>query len=104
MKMEQTGCSETLAYKIQTPGNYPEENKQLSEEGESLKSRIVLNLCELLNICAEFCISSIQNYMLESNTSLKLYRNTVESRFATVRFRTIHFYDPYRVGPTTPDL
>jgi len=25
MKMEQTVCSETLAYKIQTPGNYPEE-------------------------------------------------------------------------------
>ena len=29
MKMEQTGCSETSAYKIQTPGNYPEENIQL---------------------------------------------------------------------------
>jgi len=28
MKMEQTECSETLAYKIQTPGNYPEENIQ----------------------------------------------------------------------------
>jgi len=23
MKMEQTECSETSAYKIQTPGNYP---------------------------------------------------------------------------------
>jgi len=28
MKMEQTGCSETSAYKIQTPGNYPEESIQ----------------------------------------------------------------------------
>ena len=28
MKMEQTGCFETLAYKIQTPGNYPEESIQ----------------------------------------------------------------------------
>jgi hypothetical protein len=27
-KMEQTECSETSAYKIQTPGNYPEENIQ----------------------------------------------------------------------------
>jgi hypothetical protein len=27
--MEQTGCSETLEYKIQTPGNYPEESIQL---------------------------------------------------------------------------
>jgi hypothetical protein len=26
--MEQTECSETLEYKIQTPGNYPEENIQ----------------------------------------------------------------------------
>jgi len=26
MKMEQTECSETSAYTIQTPGNYPEEN------------------------------------------------------------------------------
>jgi hypothetical protein len=28
MKMEQTECSETLAYKIQTPGNYREEHIQ----------------------------------------------------------------------------
>ena len=28
MKMEQTECSETSAYKIRTPGNYPEENIQ----------------------------------------------------------------------------
>jgi hypothetical protein len=39
MKMEETECSETLAYKIQTPGNYPEESIQQSEQGESLKSR-----------------------------------------------------------------
>jgi len=26
--MEQTECSETLAYEIQTPGNYPEESIQ----------------------------------------------------------------------------
>jgi len=30
MKMEQTESSETPAYKIQTPGNYPEESKQHS--------------------------------------------------------------------------
>ena len=28
MKMERTECSETLAYKIQTPENYPEESIQ----------------------------------------------------------------------------
>jgi len=40
MKMEDTGCSETSAYKIQTPGNYPEENIQHSDHGENLKSEI----------------------------------------------------------------
>jgi hypothetical protein len=39
MMMEQTECSKTSAYKIQTPGNYPEENLQHTEHGESLKSR-----------------------------------------------------------------
>jgi hypothetical protein len=40
MKMEQTECSETSAYKIQTPGNYPEESLQHSEHGESLQSNL----------------------------------------------------------------
>jgi hypothetical protein len=43
MKMEQTECSETSAYKIQTPGNYPEENIQHTEHGESFKSRNILH-------------------------------------------------------------
>jgi hypothetical protein len=37
MKIEE--CSETVAYKIQTPGNYPEKSVQHSEHGESLKWR-----------------------------------------------------------------
>ena len=36
-----TVCSETSAHKIQTPENYPEENIQHTEHGESLKSRIL---------------------------------------------------------------
>jgi len=39
MKMEQTKCSETSAYKIQTPGKHPKESIQHSGYGESLKSR-----------------------------------------------------------------
>jgi hypothetical protein len=39
MKMEQTECLETSAYKIQTPWNYPKENTQHTVQGESLKSR-----------------------------------------------------------------
>ena len=41
MKMEQTECSETSAFIIQTPGNYPKENTQFSERGESLKARML---------------------------------------------------------------
>jgi hypothetical protein len=33
-----TECSETLTHKTQAPANYPEENTQHSEHGESLKS------------------------------------------------------------------
>jgi t-SNARE complex subunit (syntaxin) len=51
MKMEQTECSETLAYKIQTPGNYPEENIQHTENGENLKSRS----CKFLKFCCLIC-------------------------------------------------
>jgi hypothetical protein len=39
MKMEQTERSETSAYKMQTPGSYPDERIQHSERGKSLKSR-----------------------------------------------------------------
>jgi hypothetical protein len=39
MMMEQTECSEMLAYKIQMLGNYPEEGIQHSEHGKSLKSK-----------------------------------------------------------------
>ena len=87
----------TLSVPSSEAGRY-EESLQHSEHGESLKSRMFLNLYELLNIYGAFCISSIQNYILESNTSLKRYRNRVGSRFATVDFTTIHFYNPCPVG------
>jgi len=45
--MERTECSETSAYEIQAPGNYPEESIQHSEHGESLKS-IIYGSIELL--------------------------------------------------------
>jgi len=47
MKMEQAESSEISAYKIQTPGNYPEESIQHSEHGERLKSRIRITCSKL---------------------------------------------------------
>ena len=52
MKMEQTEYSETSAYKIQTPGNYPEENIQHTEHGESLKSRKqIIHFLRIMQAC-----------------------------------------------------
>jgi hypothetical protein len=48
MKMEQTVCSVTPTHKIQTPENHPKERLEHSEQGGSLKSRIV-------TICLEYC-------------------------------------------------
>jgi hypothetical protein len=57
MKMEQIECSETSAYKIQTPGNYPEESIQHSEHGESLKSRKEKSVTQhLLNMLVHLSI------------------------------------------------
>jgi len=49
MKMEQTECSETSAYKIQTPGNYPEENIQQTMErhNKNFVSHSKVNMCAL---------------------------------------------------------
>jgi len=49
MKMEYTECSETSAYKIQTPGNYPEENIQHRVHGESFKSRKPIFITDINN-------------------------------------------------------
>jgi hypothetical protein len=52
MKIEQTEHSETLAYKIQTPGKYPEESTQHSEYSESLNSRMKNVALQLKKYCA----------------------------------------------------
>ena len=65
MKMEKTECSETPAYKIRTPGNYPEESIQHTEHGESLKSRIGNSFCS-------FSSYLTQNTVCKSNRKLFL--------------------------------
>jgi len=67
MKVEQTECSETSAYKIQTPWNYPEENIQHTEHGGSLKSKTIYLLCvksykiKDLKNCTNFEVPTKQN-------------------------------------------
>ena len=59
MKMEQTECSETSAYKIQMPGNYPKESMQhmfvnltsyVKSDMGSLNSNVAMHLI-LFHIC-----------------------------------------------------
>ena len=67
MKLEQAECSETSAYEVQTPGNYPEENIQHTEHGESSKSsgnvlqvvyctvseKIIVSVFKIVVVCYE---------------------------------------------------
>jgi hypothetical protein len=48
MKMKQTDCSETSAYKIQTPGNYMEESIQQGIKYEQGGENSFLKFCYLL--------------------------------------------------------
>jgi hypothetical protein len=47
---DETVCSETSAYEIQTSGNYPEESIKHSEHVESLKSKIKICFSHILNV------------------------------------------------------
>ena len=74
MKMEQTECSETLAYKIQTPGNYPEESIQHSEHGESLKSRIH-TACSRTSYKIVL-LTNLIKYLYNNKSEIKVNMNT----------------------------
>ena len=43
-------CSETSTYKIQTPGNYPEESIQHSEHGEKFEIKKIINISGLRTV------------------------------------------------------
>jgi hypothetical protein len=58
MKMEQTECSETSACKIQTPGNYPEENIQHNKLLFRLYNGVFRKLCVVQSIHSySLCVS-----------------------------------------------
>jgi hypothetical protein len=54
MKMEQKECSETSAYKIQTPGNHPEENKQILTNLFIPWSRVLLEKLTVFQLFKKF--------------------------------------------------
>jgi len=64
---DRTECSETSAYELQTPGNYPEESIQHSEHGESLKSRSISVLCTAAQVLDSFGYILYKNDIFCSN-------------------------------------
>jgi hypothetical protein len=71
--MEQIECSETSAYKIQTPGNHPEENIQHTEHGESLKSGVscwLYNRNSQLSVACHFMLNMQSGSALQSHNRL----------------------------------
>jgi len=73
MKMEQTECSKTSAYKIQMLGNYPEESIQHSEHGASLKSRMTKCFCVMLYfVYSILCVCVMYNFI----TAVDKYNGT----------------------------
>jgi hypothetical protein len=99
MKMEQTECSETSAYKIQTPGNYPEENIQHTEHDEGLKSRTPNFIIE--GTFKATCFSSIQ-------PSSGLFKEQIQTRLSVHLGSQVLINDgavlTYTVGISTIEL
>jgi hypothetical protein len=66
MKMEQTGCSEKSVYKIQMPGNYPEESIQYSDAGELPRRKHTTFRCRGITQKKAYNIQMPGNYPEES--------------------------------------
>jgi len=70
MKVEQTECTETLAYKIQMPGNYPEESIQQMQ-------RCVLYFIQTGNQTATIMsLCCLKDHDLTTVTNLTAIRDT----------------------------
>jgi hypothetical protein len=69
MKMEHSEDCEMSAYKIQTPGNHPQERIRHSQKGESLNSRV--NNFILIIILIQFGPPDDKHLLLETCRGMK---------------------------------
>ena len=109
-----TECSEKTAYKIQTPGNYPEESIQNSEHGGSLKSRINLICFLSIYLCStfptrkkqRFCLLRQSRYIfahkLSSATEVPQYNLDSTNRTVSMSLRSFPFVPCHTF--TTPSV
>ena len=107
-------CSETIAYKILTPGNYPEESTQHSEHGKGLKSR--RQKLDLISANPEMCITKTahtDNFKEHSRASTPhttpcpynlhkcnsfSQKNFFVSDFLENALVILHFYPPFSIA------
>jgi hypothetical protein len=83
MKMEHTKCAETLTFKLQTPGNNPEEGIRNSKHGEILKSRRknYINVKNWrfkysgISCCPDWYLLTFRGKLLPPSLGLKKYHN-----------------------------
>jgi hypothetical protein len=61
--MELTQSSETSAFNTQTPGKYPEDNLSLLQHGESLKTRITLQMLHFIYFLQQMEVPIILNML-----------------------------------------
>jgi hypothetical protein len=89
-----TECSETSAYKIQTPGNHQEENIQHTEHDESLKSRILSFYTLLLTRGSSVCVVTrirVERSRNHGSISGRVKRLTVRSERPWVQLSGIQW-------------
>ena len=79
MNMGQTECSETSAYKIQTPGNYPEESIQQVLSSRHFRAKIFLVSSPAINVMS---LTAPQLSMLHTSLS-KRQKITLIDQFLT---------------------
>jgi len=75
MKTKQTECSETSAYKIQSPGNHQKERIQHSEHGERLISRKTFHF---LHLTCVRCRKLISDYLVKRFVLSKISEATMQ--------------------------
>jgi hypothetical protein len=72
---------------------------QLSFISISLRKLKCSSICMLFVLQTVYVFIYIYIY-IHTHT----HTQTVGSQFVTIYFTTVHFYDPCRIGPSTPDL
>jgi hypothetical protein len=99
MKMEQTGCSETLAFKLQTPGNHPE---------ESIQQRVAVCRVFLLNtngalplVMKALCVSCRMKTNQPSVSALNLITFPIMRQENEENIRTPVMAQPYLLQTET---